>query len=396
MGTNKQNIYLVTAESVTEGHPDKVADQISDAVLDACLEQDPMSRVACETLVTKDNVVLAGEITTQAVVDYEAVARKTIRRIGYDRPVLGFSADTCRVQVMIHEQASDIDLGVRTGGAGDQGLMFGFACNETPELMPLPISQAHRLTRQLAKVRKEGTIPWLMPDGKAQVTIEYRKKKPSRIHTVVLSAQHEEGIAMSQLREILDCEVIKAALPAQLLDQETRILINPTGRFVHGGPAADTGLTGRKIIVDTYGGAVPHGGGAFSGKDATKVDRSGAYMARHIAKSIVASGLSDKALVKLAYAIGEVDPVAVRVDTFGVGNNDWERDLENLVRERFRLTPEGIMETLGLREPIFGPTAVYGHFGREDAGFFWEKTTDLSNANITEKGRRFERQLAGA
>ncbi len=372
---DSRQTFQVTAESVTEGHPDKVADRISDAVLDACLEQDPMSRVACETMVTRDNVILAGEITTQAEVDYEAVARNAIRSTGYDRPDLGFAADTCRVQVMIQEQASDIDLGVRTGGAGDQGTVFGYATSEAPGFIPMALYLSHQLTRRLAEVRKDDTLPWLRPDGKAQVTLETVEVwQPKRIDTVVLSAQHDPDIDEVELRDGLIKEVVMKALPASLMDGRTRIHINPTGRFVDGGPAADTGLTGRKIMVDTYGGIVPHGGGAFSGKDPTKVDRSAAYMARLIARHFVEIGFAKRTMVSLSYAIGVAEPVGIYMYTFGTSGGISPGKAEEVIRDNFPLTPQGIIKHLDLRKPIYTPTAAYGHFGRQDVRFSWEKS----------------------
>lgn len=365
--------YLFTSESVTEGHPDKIADQISDAVLDAALQEDPTARVACETLVTTGLVVIAGEITTDARIDYSSVARETIRRIGYTRAKFGFDSDTCSVLSALDRQSPDIALGVDTGGAGDQGLMFGFACNETPELMPLPIQLAHMLSRRLAEARKSGELPYLRPDGKSQVTIEYRDGRPFRVEAVVVSSQHDPNITNEQLRADIEEKIIRRTVSSELLDEDTKYHINPTGRFVTGGPQGDAGVTGRKIIVDTYGGYAPHGGGAFSGKDPTKVDRSAAYMARYVAKNIVAAGLADRCLVQLAYAIGVADPVSVLVDTGGTGRVT-EGTLAKLVRENFQLTPRGIMEELKLRRPIYQATAAYGHFGREGEGFTWECT----------------------
>ena len=374
--------FLFTSESVTEGHPDKIADQISDAILDACLAEDPYSRVACETLTCTGLVVVAGEITTKAYVDFQTVVRETIREIGYDDARKGFDCDTCGVISTINRQSPDIALGVDTGGAGDQGMMFGYATNETPELMPTPISLAHKLALKLSEVRKSGKMPYLRPDGKSQVTVEYDSNhKPVRVDAVVISTQHAEfsdrnpksTLTNEQLHaEILE-HVIQAVIPAELLDENTKYHINPTGRFVIGGPMGDSGLTGRKIIVDTYGGMGRHGGGAFSGKDSTKVDRSAAYMARHIAKNIVAAGLADRCEVQLAYAIGVAEPVSVRVDTFGTGKVSEARLVE-LVRENFKLTPKGIIESLDLRRPIYKKTAAYGHFGRSGDTFTWEAT----------------------
>ena len=363
--------FLFTSESVTEGHPDKISDQISDAILDAILAQDPTARVACETLVTTGLAVVAGEITTTATVNYKQIIRETINEIGYNNAAYGYDCNTCSVVDAIGTQSPDIAQGVDTGGAGDQGLMFGFACNETPELMPMPIQLAHNLTRKLSEVRRNGELPYLRPDGKSQVSVEYRDGKPFRVDAVVVSSQHADDVTNEQLRsEIMD-KVIKIVIPANLLDENTKYHINPTGRFVVGGPMGDAGLTGRKIIVDTYGGYAPHGGGAFSGKDPTKVDRSAAYMARYIAKNIVAAGLADKCTVQLAYAIGVAEPVSVLVDTHGTGTVD-ETKLSEAVRKNFSLNPKGIIEALDLRRPIYKATAAFGHFGREN--FSWEKT----------------------
>ena len=365
--------YLFTSESVTEGHPDKISDQISDAVLDAALAVDSKARVACETLVTTGLVVVAGEIKTDAVIDYSRIARDTIREIGYTRAKYGFDCDTCAVLSALDRQSPDIAMGVDTGGAGDQGLMFGFACNETPELMPLPIQLAHLLAKRLSEVRKSGELPYLRPDGKSQVTVEYRDGRPFRLEAVVISSQHSPDVTNEQLRSEIEEKVIKHTVSSELLDKDTKYHINPTGRFVTGGPQGDAGLTGRKIIVDTYGGYAPHGGGAFSGKDPTKVDRSAAYMARYVAKNIVAAGLADRCLVQLAYAIGVAQPVSVLVDTHGTGRIS-ESALAKLVRDNFELTPGGIIEELKLRRPIYKATAAYGHFGRSGDGFTWENT----------------------
>jgi S-adenosylmethionine synthetase len=371
---SSNNRFLFTSESVTEGHPDKIADQISDAILDACLEQDPYSRVACETLTCTGLVVIAGEITTSAYVDFQALVRGVVSSIGYDNALYGFDSNTCAVISSINKQSGDIAMGVDTGGAGDQGMMFGYATNETPELMPMPISLAHKLVLKLTEVRKSGKLPYLRPDGKSQVTVEYDESgKPLRIDAVVISTQHAEAVTTEQLRADILKFVIQSTLPSKLLDENTKYHINPTGRFVVGGPMGDTGLTGRKIIVDTYGGMGRHGGGAFSGKDATKVDRSAAYMARYIAKNIVAAGLADRVEVQLAYAIGVAEPVSVLVDTFGTGTVSREV-LGDLVRKNFSLTPKGIIESLNLRRPIYQKTAAYGHFGRTDPDFTWEKT----------------------
>jgi S-adenosylmethionine synthetase len=366
--------YLFTSESVTEGHPDKIADQISDAVLDAIMEQDPAGRVACESLLTTGLVVVAGEITTACYVDIPRIARETIRSVGYTRAKYGFDAETCGVVVSIDEQSPDIALGVDKLGAGDQGLMFGYACTETPDLMPVPISLAHALVRRLSEVRRTGLLPYLRPDGKSQVSVRYAGGRPVRVETVVVSAQHSPDVALDQLRADIATHVIRPTLPPHLVDERHLTYhINPTGRFVIGGPQGDTGLTGRKIIVDTYGGSCPHGGGAFSGKDPTKVDRSAAYMARHVAKNIVAAGLADRCLLQIAYAIGVAEPVSVMVDTFGTGRIDPGR-FPDLVREHFDLTPAAIIKYLDLRRPIFRQTAAFGHFGRREPEFTWEST----------------------
>jgi S-adenosylmethionine synthetase len=365
--------YLFTSESVTEGHPDKIADQISDAVLDEVMRQDPKGRVACETLVTTGLAVVAGEITTSAHIDYDQLVRDTVRGVGYDRAKYGYDGETCAVMCTVKRQSPDIAMGVDTGGAGDQGLMFGFACDETPELMPMPIQLAHQLTYRLSEVRKCKKVDFLRPDGKSQVTIEYRNGKPARVDAVVISTQHSESVSNEDLRNTILEHVIEPVVPLAMLDKNTKYYINPTGRFVIGGPMGDAGLTGRKIIVDTYGGYSRHGGGAFSGKDPSKVDRSACYMARYIAKNVVAAGLATKAEVQLAYAIGVADPVSVMVDSFGTATVAEERITE-LVRENFQLTPKGIIETLDLRRPIYKPTAAYGHFGRTGPGFSWEKT----------------------
>jgi S-adenosylmethionine synthetase len=364
--------FLFTSESVTEGHPDKIADQISDAVLDEVMRQDPKGRVACETLVTTGLVVVSGEITTSAQVDYDELIRKTVDQVGYNNAIYGFDSNTCAVMCTVKRQSPDIAMGVDTGGAGDQGLMFGYACNETEELMPMPIQLAHRLTQRLSEVRKSKKLPFLRPDGKSQVTVEYRDGKPARVDCVVISTQHSEDVSKEDLRNAVMEHVIKPIIPANMLDAKTKFHINPTGRFVIGGPMGDAGLTGRKIIVDTYGGYSRHGGGAFSGKDPSKVDRSACYMARYIAKNIVAAGLASRAEVQLAYAIGVAEPVSVMVDTFGTATIPEEK-ITQLVRENFSLTPKAIIETLDLRKPVYQQTAAYGHFGRSGPGFTWER-----------------------
>jgi S-adenosylmethionine synthetase len=371
LATNQRHLF--TSESVTEGHPDKIADQISDAVLDAVLTDDPTGRVACEVLVTTGTCIVAGEITTKTYVDVPRIARGTIEHVGYNDATYGFDSNTCGVHNLIQAQSPDISMGVDTGGAGDQGMMFGFACDETPELMPLPIMMAHKLVRRLSETRREGVLNFLRPDGKSQVSVEYVENKPVRIEAVVISTQHSDDISIDELRREVKKHIIDAVIPSNMVDSQTKYHINPTGRFVVGGPHGDTGLTGRKIIVDTYGGMGRHGGGAFSGKDPTKVDRSACYMARYIAKNIVASGLATRCEVQLAYAIGVAEPVSVMVDTFGTGAIPDER-FTDLVRENFSLTPRGIIETLKLRRPIYRKTAAFGHFGRTEDTFSWEAT----------------------
>ena len=382
------NRTLFTSESVTEGHPDKVADQISDAILDAVLSADPYGRVACETLVTTGLAMISGEITTSTYVDFPSIVRSTIKEIGYTRAKYGFDSETCAVVSSIDPQSPDIAQGVDTGGAGDQGLMFGFACRETPELMPLPISIAHKIARKLSEVRKSNQLDFLRPDGKTQVTVEYEGKRPVRISAIVVSTQHSPTVSNADLREAITESVILPSIPEGLIDDKTVFHINPTGRFVIGGPQGDTGLTGRKIIVDTYGGRGRHGGGAFSGKDATKVDRSACYMARYIAKNLVAAELADEVEVQLAYAIGVADPVSVYVDTFGTGKIE-QKKLVDLVRAHFEMTPRGIIDSLQLRRPIFKKTAAYGHFGRTEPDFSWERT-DKVTALRSEAGIRSE------
>ena len=382
--------HLFTSESVTEGHPDKIADQISDSILDAIISQDPMSRVACETLVTTGLAIVAGEITTSAFVDFQEVVRATIKEVGYNRGKFGFDADTCAVLSSIHSQSPDIAQGVDTGGAGDQGLMFGFACTETEELMPLPIMLAHKLVKGLSCARRDGVLEYLRPDGKSQVTVEYEGARPVRVDAVVVSSQHSPLVTNETMREDITEKIINRVIPAEMRDEKTKIFVNPTGRFVIGGPHGDAGVTGRKIIVDTYGGAAPHGGGAFSGKDPTKVDRSACYMARYIAKNVVASGIAERALVQLAYAIGVADPVSVMVRTDGTGRIPEEK-ITTLVREHFKLTPRGIMEELDLRRPIYKKTAAFGHFGRSEPDFTWERT-DKAEALRREVGDQWCRE----
>ncbi len=370
--------HFFTSESVTEGHPDKIADQISDAILDELIKQDPQSRVAVETLVTTGLAFIAGEITTRAYADLPSIVRRTIKEIGYTRAKFGFDYETCAVISSIHEQSPDIAMGVDTGGAGDQGIMFGYAVRETEELMPLPIMLAHKLAMRLAQVRKEKVVDFLRPDGKTQVTVEYEDKKPIRVDAIVVSTQHNEKVTAGEIREAIIKHVITPIIPSDMIDGNTKYYINPTGKFVIGGPMGDTGLTGRKIIVDTYGGRAYHGGGCFSGKDPTKVDRSASYMARYIAKNIVAAGLADEVSVQLAYAIGVAQPVSIFVETFGTGKVPEER-LEKAVREVFPLTPRGMIEHLDLLRPIYRKTAAYGHFGRKDPDFTWEKTDKIKD-----------------
>jgi S-adenosylmethionine synthetase len=374
--------YFFTSESVSMGHPDKVSDQVSDGILDALLEQDPLSRVACETLCTTDLVVISGEVTTQASIDHQKVIRDILADIGYTSDDIGFNADTCRIFLSLHTQSGDIALGVDREGAGDQGLMFGYACNQTPELMPLPIALSHRILNKLTELRQQGAVDWLRPDSKSQVTVEYDGTTPVGVSAVVVSTQHAPEVTQQQIADWVIPNVVEQTIPSHLLSDSTKYHVNPTGRFVVGGPHGDTGLTGRKIIVDTYGGWGRHGGGAFSGKDATKVDRSAAYMARHVAKNIVAAGLADECEIQLAYAIGVADPVSIHVETNGTACIPEDR-ISDLVREHFPLTPRGIIENLDLRRPIFRKTAWGGHFGRDDEDFSWESTdkaADLRDA----------------
>jgi S-adenosylmethionine synthetase len=382
---SRKGRYLFTSESVTEGHPDKIADQISDSILDAILAQDPAGRVACETLVTTGLAMIAGEITTNCYVDFPRIVRQTIKDVGYTRAKYGFDSETCAVLSSIHEQSPDIAQGVDPGGAGDQGLMFGYACTETEELMPLPIMLAHKLVKGLSCARRDGLLEYLRPDGKSQVSIEYDSGRPVRVDTVVLSTQHSASVTNDTLRQDLTEKIVNRVIPAEMMDKNTRILINPTGRFVVGGPHGDAGVTGRKIIVDTYGGAAPHGGGAFSGKDPTKVDRSACYMARYVAKNIVAAGLAERCMVQLAYAIGVAEPVSVLVDTEGTGQVPDDK-LSEIVRGNFKLTPRAIIETLDLRRPIYKKTAAFGHFGRTEPEFTWERT-DKADALRADAGR---------
>jgi S-adenosylmethionine synthetase len=365
--------YLFTSESVTEGHPDKIADQISDSILDAILAQDPVGRVACETLVTTGLAIVAGEITTSCYVDFPSIVRETIREVGYTRGKFGFDSETCAVLSSIHGQSPDIAQGVDPGGAGDQGLMFGYACTETPELMPMPIMLAHKLVKGLSERRRDSSMDYLRPDGKSQVSIEYDNGRPVRVDTIVVSTQHSPAVTNETLREDITEKIVNKVIPKEMMDSKTRVLINPTGRFVVGGPHGDAGVTGRKIIVDTYGGAAPHGGGAFSGKDPTKVDRSACYMARYVAKNVVAAGLAERCMVQLAYAIGVAEPVSVLIETYNTGTIPDEK-ISELVRAHFKLTPRGIIESLDLRRPIYKKTAAFGHFGRTEPEFTWERT----------------------
>jgi S-adenosylmethionine synthetase len=370
---SRKGRHLFTSESVTEGHPDKIADQISDSILDAILAQDPVARVACETLVTTGLAIIAGEITTTCYVDFPKIVRETIKDVGYTRAKFGFDSETCAVLSSIHGQSPDIAQGVDPGGAGDQGLMFGYACTETEELMPLPIMLAHKLVKGLSCARRDGVMDYLRPDGKSQVSVEYDGYKPVRVDTVVVSTQHSAEVTNETLRGDITEKIVNRVIPEGMRDKNTRVLINPTGRFVVGGPHGDAGVTGRKIIVDTYGGAAPHGGGAFSGKDPTKVDRSACYMARYVAKNVVAAGLAERCMVQLAYAIGVAEPVSVLIDTFDTGLVDDEK-ISEIVRAQFKLTPRGIIETLDLRRPIYKKTAAFGHFGRSEPEFTWERT----------------------
>jgi S-adenosylmethionine synthetase len=370
---SRKGRHLFTSESVTEGHPDKIADQISDSILDAILAQDPVARVACETLVTTGLAIIAGEITTTCYVDFPKIVRETIKDVGYTRAKFGFDSETCAVLSSIHGQSPDIAQGVDPGGAGDQGLMFGYACTETEELMPLPIMLAHKLVKGLSCARRDGVMEYLRPDGKSQVSVEYDGYKPVRVDTVVVSTQHSAEVTNETLRGEITEKIVNRVIPEGMRDKNTRVLINPTGRFVVGGPHGDAGVTGRKIIVDTYGGAAPHGGGAYSGKDPTKVDRSACYMARYVAKNVVAAGLAERCMVQLAYAIGVAEPVSVLIDTFDTGLVDDEK-ISEIVRAQFKLTPRGIIETLDLRRPIYKKTAAFGHFGRTEPEFTWERT----------------------
>jgi len=381
---SRKGRHLFTSESVTEGHPDKIADQISDSILDAILAQDPVARVACETLVTTGLAIIAGEITTTCYVDFPKIVRETIKDVGYTRAKFGFDSETCAVLSSIHGQSPDIAQGVDPGGAGDQGLMFGYACTETEELMPLPIMLAHKLVKGLSCARRDGVMDYLRPDGKSQVSVEYDGYKPVRVDTVVVSTQHSAEVTNETLRGEITEKIVNRVIPEGMRDKNTRVLINPTGRFVVGGPHGDAGVTGRKIIVDTYGGAAPHGGGAFSGKDPTKVDRSACYMARYVAKNVVAAGLAERCMVQLAYAIGVAEPVSVLIDTFDTGLVDDEK-ISEIVRAQFKLTPRGIIETLDLRRPIYKKTAAFGHFGRSEPEFTWERT-DKSKALKSDAG----------